>query len=266
MSEKKVSLILNHMAEKTVPGDEINLWPNLQTRILASETTLKRGPNMNTTEKRYKGLRLAGFVAAVLVIAVALFLATPQGKTWAQTLLHFFTRAESDALPVQSFQLTPVSATTTPDPGDINNAKLTVSDAEQQSGFKVLNPVSSPKEINFVGATYDPAKHSVRLFYKYGEMGGFTLREEPFQQVDDCELCGKVGASASVEEVQVGGAAGEYVQGVWKLTDQGPEWVSDPYLQTLRWQKDGMAFELLFMGPPESISKADMIAIAESVK
>ncbi len=41
---------------------------------------------------------------------------------------------------------------------------------------------------------------------------------------------------------------------------------SDPYLQTLRWQANGMAFELLYMGPPDSVTRADLIAIAESLK
>lgn len=221
---------------------------------------------MKTSKTLHHRLRLAAIIAVALVFATGLFLATPQGKTWAQTIIHFFTRAESDALPVQSFQRTAIPTTVTPDPADINNANLTVSQVEQQAGYHVFEPAKLPEGLSFVGATFDAGKHSVRLFYRDDEMNGFVLREEPFQQSDDCELCGKVGASAGVEPVQIGGAPGEYVQGVWKLTDHGPEWVSDPYLQTVRWQVNGMAFELLYMGSPDSFTKSDMVAMAESVR
>lgn len=83
---------------------------------------------------------------------------------------------------------------------------------------------------------------------------------------DDCELCGKVGADAAIEKVSIAGNEGEYAEGVWKLTDQGPVWEADPYLKTMRWQENGMAFELLYMGPPETLTKDDLIAIAASIK
>jgi hypothetical protein len=37
-------------------------------------------------------------------------------------------------------------------------------------------------------------------------------------------------------------------------------------MKTLRWQANGMAFELMFMGPPDAVSKNDMIAVAASLK
>ena len=83
---------------------------------------------------------------------------------------------------------------------------------------------------------------------------------------DPCDLCGKVGADAAIQEVSINGVYGEYAEGVWKLTDKGPEWVSDPYLKTMRWQEEGMACELLYMGPPETLSKEEMIVIAGSIK
>ena len=83
---------------------------------------------------------------------------------------------------------------------------------------------------------------------------------------DDCELCGKVGADTAIQEVSIAGVYGEYVEGVWKLTDQGPVWEADPYLKRMRWQGKGMAFELMYMGPSDTLSKEDMISIAESMK
>jgi hypothetical protein len=70
-----------------------------------------------------------------------------------------------------------------------------------------------------------------------------------------------------VEQVQIGAATGEYVVGVWKADGAGNwVWEYEPYLQTLRWQANGMAFELLYMGIPEAVTKADLIAMAQSLK
>lgn len=158
-----------------------------------------------------------------------------EGNAWAQGLLQFFTHTGSDALPVQAFQLTPIPESTSPDPGDINNANQTIAEIEQQAGYNVLEPGWLPGGISIVGATFEPEHHVARIFYRDVEGNALVVKEAPFQQSDDCELCGKVGASAPVEEVQIGSTQGEYVEGVWKLTDNGPIWVPDPYLKTLRW-------------------------------
>jgi hypothetical protein len=267
MSEKKVSLILEHMAEKIAPSDEINLWPKLQTRFQTSAPVHQTGAKMNTQKNNSNRLRFAAIAFAVLVIFISVFLMMPQGKALAQTVFQFFTRAESDTLPVQAFQLTPLPADPTPDPGDINNAVLSVSEVAQLAGFDVLEPTWIPAELSFVGATYDQEYHTARIFYRYGEeTNGLVVREEPFDQTDDCELCGKVGQGADIQPVQINVNLGEYVEGFWSLTENGPEWVSDPYLKTMRWQANGMAFELLYMGPPESITIDDLTMIAESIK
>lgn len=76
-----------------------------------------------------------------------------------------------------------------------------------------------------------------------------------------------VGAGANVETVQIGGRTGEYVIGVREADNAGNWiWRHDPYLQRLRWQKDDMAYEILYMGSPEEVVKADLIAIAESIR
>lgn len=97
-------------------------------------------------------------------------------------------------------------------------------------------------------------------------MNGLVVREERFQTSDDCSLCGLVGASEKIEPVMIGNTPGEYIIGVWKLTDNGQVWEPDPYLKTLHWQAGGIAFELMFTGIPEEVTKGDMIAIATSIK
>jgi hypothetical protein len=49
-----------------------------------------------------------------------------------------------------------------------------------------------------------------------------------------------------------------------ELTETGPVWQNNPYLKTLRWQKDGMAFEMIYMGM--ELTKTDLLTIAGSMK
>ncbi len=163
----------------------------------------------------------------------------------------------------------------TPEPGFTFD--LTVSKAAEMAGYDVLEPTWLPEVLYFVGASYQSDQEIVRIFYQYNpssagfndagnyQGNGLVLREEHYQRTEDCELCGLVGASAEIEKVRIGDAIGEYVVGVWYLND-GATWKNDPWLLTLRWQIAGRAFELMFFGPPEEITKEDMIAIAESLK
>lgn len=264
MKETDLHKTLEHLAEELVP-ENTDLWPAVRLHFETSKPDFPQGEySMNRNLARRPQL-ITVFLLALLLVTALLF-ATPQGRALAQSVMRFFTRAESDRLPVQPWQLTPVVEATGPDPSSIIDANQPVALVEQQAGYDVLEPTWLPDILSFSGASLEPERNIARIFYKYVDTNGLVLREEPYQQTDDCELCGVVGASAAVEKVQIGNSPGEYVQGVWNLTDKGPVWVSDPFLQTLRWQANGMAFELLYMGPPDTLSKADMIAIAESLK
>jgi hypothetical protein len=261
MDNKNVKSILQDALEEQIPASQINLLPAMQSRLVAGKKSYQpQGENMN--KNRTKRLVLSVLTAIVII---AMTLITPQERTFAQNILRFFTRANSDTLPIQSFQLTPIPKTITPDRGYIFNQS--VIEAGQKAGFMVLVPTFLPKVLSFEGGSYEPDHNIVRIFYSYEDTtNGLVIREERFQTSDDCELCGTVGASADIEILQIGDVAGEYVEGVWNLTDNGPIWVSDPYLKTLRWQKNGIAFELLYMGPPEEVTKSDLVAIADSLK
>ena len=266
MNEKQLSQIMDHLAGEMVE-EKTDLWPTIHQHFNMGNELPKKGDSyMNTQQSSKKGLRVAAASLITLSILALLLIFTPQGKVWAQQVLQFFSRSTSDSLPQQSWQLTPVptSETSTPDPASILDAKLTVSEVEQLSGFHVLQPNWIPEGFTFSGASFDSTRNITRVFYQSVDTNGFVLKQEPFQTTNECELCGEVGASAAVEEVAIGKEKGEYVVGVWQLTDSGAVWDNNPYLQTMRWQKDGMAFELMYMGSPEALQKADMISIAES--
>lgn len=266
MNDHQIRSILKHLSEQKTPGATIDLWPAIQSSLRTSESNDTRGAQMNVRRKLIP--RLAAAIALVVLLFAAFFTLTPQGRALAQEALQFFTRAESDQLPLQEWQLTPAPTpgTPTPDPADIFDATASVQEVEQIAGFDVLVPSWIPDSLQFVGATIEEDQPIVRIFYQYVETNGLALRQQPIPRSEDCELCETVGASAEVQTVSILGNDGEYVEGVWKLTDQGPIWESDPYQKTLRWQANGMAFELGFMGPPDLLSLNDMIQIAESLQ
>ena len=99
------------------------------------------------------------------------------------------------------------------------------------------------------------------------EGNGFALYEQPIpENGEDCYVCSTlVGASAVIEEVQIGDIPGEYVEnGVWQaIGDTGQwGWNADPPIQKLRWRAEGVAFELSTIA---GVSKEELFAIAESI-
>jgi hypothetical protein len=259
--------ILSHLAAETVRPGDLDLWPSIRQRLAESTRSQAKETPMNTPHKNGLRLRLVG-AAASLVLVLALLFATPQGQALAQNVLRFFTRANSDNLPVQPWQLTPLPTpgTPTPDPESILDAHQSVAEVEQLSGYKVLQPSHLPDILTFVGASYQPSQGVARIFYRDVDTNGLVFAQGPVRTNGSCKLCESVGASAAIESVQINASTGEYVEGVWNLTDQGPVWVSDPYQKTLRWQADGKAFELRYMGQPDSLTKDELIAIAQSIQ
>lgn len=266
MNEEQMRSILRHLTEQKAPQAEINLWSGIESRIQTSDLTEPRGTQMNTRLQRIS--RLATAVALVAILAGIVFFTTPQGQAMAQSVLRFFTRSESNDLPIQSWQLTPLPTPGTPtaDPASIIDAELDIEEVQQKAGFDVYEPSWIPDSLHFNGASIEQDHNIVRIFYRYVDTNGLVLRQEPVPMTDECELCGKVGTDTAIQEVSIAGVYGEYAEGVWKLTDQGPVWEADPYLKTMRWQDKGMAFELMYMGPPDTLSKEDMVAIAKSMK
>ncbi|HEX7555535.1 MAG TPA: hypothetical protein VF338_02840 [Leptolinea sp.] len=178
---------------------------------------------------------------------------------------------------------TPTLGTVTPteEPFDFHDRfPLTFSEAEKKAGFKLLAPLSLPEVLSFFGARYDPEQKVTMLFYIFNGEGtdGLSISEEMIPAtgvtflgnfiVGDKTDMDKYPAGTVVgyfDKVQIGKNAGEYVEGVFEGTDCcGWQWKSDPYLKTLRWQMNGKAFELQYMGM--SLEKEDLLKIAAGMK
>ena len=142
---------------------------------------------------------------------------------------------------------------------------LDLEEAETQSGYDVLEPSVIPEGMTFLGASYDPGLKMISLSCGYSDSERiFLIKQQPVDSPETCSLCGVVGASASVRAVQIDDSPGEYAEGVWELTDNGPIWRDEPYLKTIRWQEAGMAYELVYMGM--DIDEDGLVGIAASMK
>lgn len=159
-----------------------------------------------------------------------------------------------------------------------------VDQVQQTAGFKLSLPTRLPESLTFLGARFDPDQKTAAAFYWFNVQSGITdglsVSEQPTNGSNDCNLCGFVlgvgtdldkqapgkliSKDAKIDTVQIGAATGQYVEGTWSGTDKGWVWNGDPYLKTLRWQANGTAYELSYMGM--GIEKEDMLTIAQSIK
>lgn len=254
------------LVAKDLVDENVDLWLGVKTKLSEQARTSLDG-SMKNKPGRYT-LRSVTISAAVLALLAALFFFTPQGRVLAQEITNFFHRAPEDTLPKHSMQITqaPTDQTPTPDPASILDAHASVEEVASMAGFKIYQPVLIPDGFIFSGGSFDTKTSIARLFFQSVESNGIVLKQQPIGSGEVCDLCGEVGASAEIVEVSINGVRGEYVVGVWKLTDGGTVWDADPYLQTLRWQQDGFAFEIMYMGSPEALTMEQMVGIASSLQ
>lgn len=165
---------------------------------------------------------------------------------------------------------------------------LSLSEAEELAGDQLILPSILPEVLQYFAAHYDDQVKAVWVHYELDEslMGpndnGLVVIQQRIADPAHCDLCDIlvgdinllkdrshylwiVAPEANLETVQIGNVTGKYVEGNWEGTDCcGWVWRPDPFFKVLRWQKNGGAFELSYMG--EEIHKEDMIRIAESMK
>ncbi|MFN8384385.1 MAG: DUF4367 domain-containing protein [Anaerolineales bacterium] len=281
MDNKNIHSILQDALEEKIPSAQIELWPAVKASLVAKKHSLtQQGEKMNTTKPR----RMARAVLITLMIVVLLALAfiTPQGRAFAQSILQFFVRTESDAIPVPTQEpvtwvdVTPnmPAVTKTPQPaiaifandcGDYGSPTCTVEQIRSKVDFTVKEPASIPEGLYFVGATGGP--DSIYLLYYYeNQSGSLSVTVErwagtPSPQTDI------IGASAIVEEVNIDGLTGEYFKGIFVSESEGSVATWDPNfgVETLRWVDNGISYTMQYSYPSAALEKEGMAALAESM-
>lgn len=266
MDNKKIQSIIQEAVENEIPASQIDLWEAVNASLV--EKKHKRGVKMNITKSR--GISRLAYATLVVVTLLALAFITPQGRAFAQSILQFFIRADQDRYPLQTWQMTPPAQTSSESP-----FKLSVQEAESLAGYDVLSPVEVPFGMIFVGASYDEKYHIVAQAFGYSaEYLELSLWQQPLEYYQPCgdisQPCDNMlggnlaGASADIQTVQIGDLPGEYVEGVWELTDNGPVWNPTPYAKTLRWKTETMIFELVYNGI--DLARDDLVKLAENIR
>src|SRR5687767_8472638 len=103
MNQKDIQSAIEDALEQEIPSSEIRLWPAVSAGLAAEKhLDFKQGEKMNRLN-RSPGVM---FAALTIVVLLTLALVTRQGRAFAQSVLLFFTRAESDTFYEEPSDLT----------------------------------------------------------------------------------------------------------------------------------------------------------------
>jgi hypothetical protein len=194
------------------------------------------------------------------------FLANPSVRTAAAELLRLFDRQPTDMINEKELGDEALYAETV----FFDLATVTRAEIEETAGFPMRMPKSLPTNYYLQVALYNPAEQMITLAFRHidhPDIESIVLLQQPAASVDATEFF-KVGASATVEEVQVGALPAEYVVGAWCRDNNGDELVWCDFLEdirNLRWYQDDFALALLAYGDPEisdSPSRTELIETA----
>jgi hypothetical protein len=264
MDNRKIRSILQDALEEEIPSSQVKLWPAVKARLVAGKHQLQQGEKMNTA-RPHRIPRLA-FAILMIVALLAVALVTPQGRTFAQSVLQFFMRSESTTFPLRPFQI----MTSEPDPSAPTAMPpvplISVAEAEARAGFSVADLPFAPDGFNYLGARL--YGNAISIEYEAQGGGGNLIimqSQEGFIQSD----WDKVPANAIVP-VKIGGLDGEFVRGTFVVYagETSATWNPNAPILRLRWVKDGVWFEMSKFGDVKAIEyldQAGLIELAESL-
>jgi hypothetical protein len=165
-----------------------------------------------------------------------------------------------------------------PETGQVNEAYLSIDEAEKVYDQKVLRPAVLPDGLPFSHARI--FGNSVMLFY--GSFAADKMRSDG-AVLTISQGSGKIAFDesykdyppGSIEDVTVNGVPGKMVNGTLMISydadgkQSAPEWKAEPFTLTLIWENEGRCYAVQFHAGDASgvrIRKEDLIAIAESLK
>ena len=262
MDKKNIQSILQDELEGEIPSDEIELWPAVKANLVAGQR--QQGEKMNVI-KRHRFSQVA-FGSLVIIALLTTVLLTPQGRAFAQNIIQFFTRTESDSFPLQPSQI----AKEEPDPAAPTAAPpaplISVAEAEAQAGFDAAELPAVPEGFNYLGARL--YGDSISIEYQAQGYGGNLILMQSRDGFNQSEW-DRVPEEAIVP-VKIGELDGEFVQGTFVVFagETSATWNPDAPILRLRWVQDSIWFEMTKFGDVESIEyldQAGMIALAESI-
>ncbi|MBE0697200.1 MAG: hypothetical protein IH586_09775, partial [Anaerolineaceae bacterium] len=229
------------------------------------------------------GARVTLAICLAVLAAGIVYLVTPQGRVWAQGVLQFFTRGDSNPIPGATkealvwVEQTPglAAATLTPQPappgpefeaecGGYANPRCSLEEIRSKVRFTVLQFAQIPQGWAFTGAT--GGSRNVHLAYRALNGRVLLLTQEPWTASLD-QSPWEVGASAVIEMVPVGGVTAGYVKGSY-ASDGGrspAQWDANAPVQNLRWVDQGILFTLQLVGADPQLNRDGLAALAGSL-
>ena len=210
--------------------------------------------------------RLAYSVIACVTLLV-ITLATPQGRAFAQNILQFFTRAESNTFELEPSQIVPLETAQADATAVPPSPLISVAEAEAQVGFDALELPSVPNGFEYLGARLYGNAISIE-YQAQGGGGNLIIIQSPdgFNQSDWDQV-----PADAVIPVTIGDLDGEFTQGTFVVYPNATSatWNPEAPILRLRWVKDGIWFEMTKFGdvaPIEYLDQAGLIELAESLR
>lgn len=281
--EKKLEQMLNQPAPRA--GFESALWQKIEAES-ARQTVTKKSTVSNCWLSKILGgfrpMRLAAALSGLLIVFALGMALTPRGQAFARQLLQFFTRSETDTLPVPLEETTPLppmqwgplsvfdERIINPVAADglyhceTSSGKVcSVSDARQAFNGQLMELGMIPVGY-FLSAIEGRDGYATISYSSSNRDRLLLLVQHPADKIPE-ETVFKVGSSATVEPVTVHGGEAEYVRGTFSYQDGDQEavWSEETAQQTIRWQQNGLRFSLINSG--EQLSRAELIQAAESI-
>lgn len=219
-----------------------------------------------------KPIRIAILISSILLLTIIGYTASPTINAAAKQFISFFSPAETDtiSIPITVGQDGNLVAYDAPGYFSMDIATLT-----ELIEFDLLGIPEQLLGLKYSGANYNKETSSVTTQY-VGADKTIYFTQRP--TVSMREFSG-IGASAPIELVMIKDHPGEYVVGGWRAVDNEsvitPEhmveiteniniyWDPNQSQRILRWEENGVTYEILAIG--QSLSKSVLLEIAESL-
>lgn len=265
MSNKKIRSVLDDALEQQIPSSQIKLWPAVRANLVAGKHSLvQQGEKMNPRKRPQR----VAFVTVTVVFLLSLAFVTPQGRAFAQSVLQFFTRTESDTFyqPVSDLTFedtTPFHA----ECGISIHPTCSVEQVRSKVDFEVKELSVLPEGMFFEGATGGP--DFIELAYLHEDrdrMGGELSVIVEATGRPSAIGTGIAAKSSPIEPVQIGDLPGEYYTGILFQDEQGNvNWLPNDPTATLRWEDGGSTYTLVYYSRRHPLTKEDLVRLAESM-
>jgi hypothetical protein len=265
MDQYELKSILQEALEEEVPSSQINLWPDVRDDLVAGKQKLNQQGEIMNTVKSKRRLRIAG-AGLIVITLLAAGLLTPQGRSFAQSVLQLFTPAESESFPVDS----PPDAGLDTDPAaptaEAPAPLVSAAEAEAQAGFEVLELPETPAGFEYQGARM--YGNAVYLEYGAENFGGSLMIRQSLEGYNQSEW--EQVPAGEIVPVKIGDLDGEFARGTFVVYAGETEatWNPEAAMLRLRWVQDDVWFEMTKMGnvePIEYLDRDGMIELAESL-